>query len=234
MSKQDRQGVRSAVNLEQKWNFGKQFAEVMGVALDTQKNLTIAEATLNNKLTEQYSSLTRTTEQIQMEVDEVETEMGDVRDTITEQRTSLLETCESIVKTATDTLVEESDFATYKATKETEFATYSTGIEARVSEAEERIETVNGTLQEQLNTITKYFTFNVDGLTIGQENNPNKVVIDNDDITIFVQDKEVVTFKADGTGVIPDLRVTNTANILGLQFTQDSTHINIDFTGEVT
>lgn len=227
MSKQDRQGVRTSTDLERKWQFGKQFAEVMGIALDTQQNLTRTEAQLSSEMHEQYSSLTRTTEEIQSEV-------VDVRGSMEEQKTSILQTCESVVVTATSTLVEESEFDSYKTSQDASFSNYSSSIDARVSEAENRIENVNNTLQEQLNTIVKYFTFDVNGLTIGQDNNPNKVVIDNDDITIYVQDRAVVTFKADGTGVIPDLRVTHTANILGLQFTQDSTHINIDFTGEVT
>jgi hypothetical protein len=37
MSKQDRQGVRTASDFERKYNFGKRFAEVMGIATDAQK-----------------------------------------------------------------------------------------------------------------------------------------------------------------------------------------------------
>lgn len=37
MSKQDRQGVRQASDLEQKYQFGKTFAEIMGIATDAQK-----------------------------------------------------------------------------------------------------------------------------------------------------------------------------------------------------
>ena len=99
---------------------------------------------------------------------------------------------------------------------------------------EERRQIVDADLQEKFNTITKYFTFDVNGMTIGQVDNPNKVVIDNDDITILVGDKIVQTFKADGTGLIPILKVTTMANIMGLQITQDSTHINWDYVGEVS
>lgn len=37
MSKQDRQGVRTAADIERKYNFGKSFAEVMGIAKDAQE-----------------------------------------------------------------------------------------------------------------------------------------------------------------------------------------------------
>ena len=50
MSKQDRQGVRSASDIERKYNFGKSFAEVMGVAEKAVE--TAKEATkLDEKLT---------------------------------------------------------------------------------------------------------------------------------------------------------------------------------------
>ncbi len=202
MSKQDRQGVRTASDLEQKYQFGKQFAEIMGIALDTQKSVSEVESSLSQKMLEQETSITRDTEKILL--------------------------------TALEQYVETSDFEEFKKTLEAEFGVWSGGIFGRVSATEEAISGVDADLQEKFNTITKYFTFTVDGLTIGQVDNPNKVVIDNDDITILVGDKVVQTFKADGTGLIPILKVTQMANIMGLQITQDTTHINWDYTGEVT
>lgn len=202
MSKQDRQVARTASDLERKYNFGKQFAEIMGIALDAQKTVTEVESTLSDRILTMSTSFTRTVEEI--------------------------------VLSALKEYVGTDEFGEFKQKLETDFGVYAEGIGGRVSLAEERVEEVNGELQKQITEITKYFTFTVNGLTIGQVDNPNKVVIDNDDITIYVGDKEVVTFKADGTGLIPVLKVTTTANILGLQATQDSTHINIDYVGEVT
>lgn len=48
MSKQDRQGVRQASDLEQKYNFGKSFAEIMGVATDARKKAEEAQADFSN------------------------------------------------------------------------------------------------------------------------------------------------------------------------------------------
>lgn len=202
MSKQDRQGVRTASDLERKYQFGKQFAEIMGIALDAQKSVSEVESSLHNEILEQSTSITRNTEQILM--------------------------------SALAKYVEDSDFEEFKATLETEFGVWAGGIFGRVTSVEESIGKVDADLQEKFNTITKYFTFDINGMTIGQVDNPNKVVIDNDDITILVGDKIVQTFKADGTGLIPILKVTTMANIMGLQITQDSTHINWDYTGEVT
>lgn len=52
MSKQDRQGVRTATDLEQKYNFGKSFAEIMGIATDAQK-LAEEAAELDKNLTQE-------------------------------------------------------------------------------------------------------------------------------------------------------------------------------------
>lgn len=48
MSKQDRQGARTVADIEQRYNFRKSFAEVMGVAEETAKN---EASKLNEKLT---------------------------------------------------------------------------------------------------------------------------------------------------------------------------------------
>ena len=88
-------------------------------------------------------------------------------------------------------------------------------------------------MQEKFNTITKYFTFDINGLTIGQVDNPNKVVIDNDDVTILVNNEIVQTFKADGTALIPTLNISTMLNLLGLRISETSTHINCDYVGGV-
>lgn len=65
--KQDRQGVRTAADLERKYQFGKQFAEIMGIALDARDSVSVVESELRSQIVEQVTSLTRTTEQILME-----------------------------------------------------------------------------------------------------------------------------------------------------------------------
>ena len=61
MSKQDRQGVRTAAELERKYQYEKQFAEVMGIAIDTQKIASQVESKLLSEFREQMTSLTRDT-----------------------------------------------------------------------------------------------------------------------------------------------------------------------------
>lgn len=64
MSKQDRQGARTPQALEQKYQFGKQFAELMGIALDARESVDSLASTLRSEMLEQVTSITRNTEEI--------------------------------------------------------------------------------------------------------------------------------------------------------------------------
>lgn len=62
--KQDRQGVRTATDLEQKYQFGKKFAELMGIALDARESVDSLASTLRSEMMENVTSIIRDTEQI--------------------------------------------------------------------------------------------------------------------------------------------------------------------------
>lgn len=66
MSKQDRQGVRTPADLERKYQFGKTFAEILGIATDARESVDSLASTLRNEITENYTSIIRDTEQIIM------------------------------------------------------------------------------------------------------------------------------------------------------------------------
>ena len=118
-----------------------------------------------------------------------------------------------------------------RRTLKAELEVWAGGISGRVSKTETDIQNVDGDLQEKFNQITKYFTFDINGMTIGQVDNPNKVVIDNDEISILVNGGAVQRFDADGNALIPSLSVTGKLNLLGLQAEADATHINFDIVG---
>lgn len=77
MNRQDRQGVRTPADLEQKYQFGKRFAEIMGIALDAQKSITVIESELRSTILDQVTSITRDTEKIVMAAMESYVEKGD-------------------------------------------------------------------------------------------------------------------------------------------------------------
>lgn len=163
--------------------------------------------------------------------EDVDDELADIRQTVTEQYTTLFNDCQSIILSAVESKMESSAFESFKETLQAELQILSDGISGSVSAVTETLNTVNNDLQSKITEITKYFTFDIDGLTIGQVDNPNKVVIDNDQISILVNNVPVVDFKADGTALIPSLKVTSMFNCLGLQITEDENTINCDYVG---
>lgn len=69
-AKQDRQGVRSASDLERKYQFGKTFAELMGIANDARDKVDSVESSLQSELRETATSISRDTERIVMAASE--------------------------------------------------------------------------------------------------------------------------------------------------------------------
>ena len=80
MSKQDRQQVRTAAALEQKFNFGKTFSEMLGLINDARKSVDAVESTLRSEIKEQVTSITRDTERIVMAALESYVETGDLEE----------------------------------------------------------------------------------------------------------------------------------------------------------
>lgn len=92
---------------------------------------------------------------------------------------------------------------------------------------------INADLQAKYNNIAKYFSFDVNGLTIGAANNPNKVVIDNDEISILVNGIVVQKFDSEGRALIPELRVTRRFEMLDyVEERDDLGNVNCIYIGE--
>ena len=84
-AKQDRQGVRTATDLERKYQFDKRFAEVMGVATDARESAYEVESKLRSEILEQVTTLTRDTETIIMTALESyveESDLGELKATL--------------------------------------------------------------------------------------------------------------------------------------------------------
>lgn len=164
--------------------------------------------------------------------EDVEPELDEIRQAITEQNTSLTNTCEEIILEALKSYTKTGDFDSFKEATEAQLKLLSDQLELKFTKTLQQLETVNGELQEQLNTITKYFTFDVDGLIIGQVDNPKKISVDNDEINILVNDVPVQTFDADGNALIPSLKVTQEFNLFGYLINQDGNgNVNCEYVG---
>lgn len=68
--KQDRQGVRTASELERKYNFGKTFSEMIGLINESRDKVDSVESELRNEIIEQSTSITRNTEQIVIQAEQ--------------------------------------------------------------------------------------------------------------------------------------------------------------------
>lgn len=85
--KQDRQGVRTAPELERKYNFGKTFSEMLGLINESRDKVDSVESTLRDEIVKQSTSITRNTEQIVLDakkeisnrVDDISGELLDIK-----------------------------------------------------------------------------------------------------------------------------------------------------------
>lgn len=164
--------------------------------------------------------------------EDVDKELDDIRQTIHNQYTSIVKECERIILSAHDIYVDKGSYDEYKKALEAELSVLSTQISIKVKETVEYIDKVNDGLQSKYNNVVKYFTFNIDGVTIGAENNPNKVVIDNDEISILVNNVVVQKFDSHGKALIPELNVTRQIDMFGYQITEDDAgNVNCEYVG---
>ena len=154
--------------------------------------------------------------------DEITKTSNEFQEIVVEQHTTIMNDFEQIVFTALQSYTATGDFEAYKETVSLQLALLAEQMTLQFTETTKHIEDVNGVLQEQLNTITKYFTFDIDGLTIGEVDNPHKVVIDNDDISILVNGVVVQKFDAQGQALIPELNITKSLNLLGYVLEEDA------------
>ena len=148
--KQDRQPVRTAQQLEEKYKFGKQFAEILGIALDARDSVEVMGSELRHEILEQVTSITRYTEQIIMSALESYVDRSDLEEVKT--------TLESEFKV----MAENITMNFYQSTIKT------------------AIEDVDSDLQTTKEELEKHFEFSANGLTINGGENSMSLVIDND------------------------------------------------------
>ena len=90
--KQDRTAPRTVADIERKYNFGKSFADIMGLIDDTRDEVDSAYSELRDEITEQSTSLQRTTEEIVAKAvtkEEIANVYGDIDELRTEVETKM-------------------------------------------------------------------------------------------------------------------------------------------------
>lgn len=158
-------------------------------------------------------------------------DISEIQSTMMEQSTAVVTTCEEIILAALENYVESSNYESFKETVQSQLQIMAEQISLTFTEMNSQIENVNGDLQEKYNKITQYFTFDVEGMTIGQTDSPYKVVIDNDRYSMMVNDMEVLWI-ANGRVHTPEISVTNKMNLFGYLIDQDDNgNVNCEYVG---
>lgn len=156
---------------------------------------------------------------------------ADLHRKILEQNTAITQTCEEIILQALTSYTETGDFESFKETTEAQLKLLSDSMTLQFTQATESINAINASLQEQLNTITKYFTFDINGMTIGEVDNPYKVTIDNDRYSMTENGVEVFNV-ANGKVYSPEMKVTKTFEFLDYLAVKDENgFVSIDYVG---
>lgn len=172
-------------------------------------------------------------ESAEKEIAGSKTDINETKEMILEQSTSIVNTCEGILLAALKAYVEKSTYESFKETVETEMSVMAGELNLKFTQALTEIENVNGDLQEKFNTITKYFTFDINGLTIGQVDNPYKVVLDNDRYSMQVNGVEVLWIDAITQEIhTPEITITNRLTIMGYLIEEDvAGNVNCEYVG---
>lgn len=157
----------------------------------------------------------------------------ELHEAIIAQNTEMTNTCNAIVLAALESYSQTLGYDEFKRTVESQLALLSDEMTVKFTETITKIEDVNGDLQSKYNEITKYFTFEVDGLIIGQVDNPYKMVLDNDRFSMRVNGVEVLWIDAITQEVhTPDLSVTNRFEMLGYLIEEDANgNVNCEYIG---
>lgn len=161
----------------------------------------------------------------------IDEKASEITNIINEQNTSVTETCESIILEALKSYTETNNFESFKETVEAQLELLSNELTVKFNQTTEELVNLNDDLNSKFNTITKYFTFDINGLTIGQVDNPYKVVINNDRYSMTVNDEEVL-WLSNGQVHTPEISITKKINMFGYEINQDSAgNVNCGYVG---
>lgn len=163
--------------------------------------------------------------------DAINTKGEELTQTITEQCANVQTTCEAVILDALKSYTETDDFESFKKTVSSQLSLMADNMTVKFKKKTEEINKLNKDLSSKFNTITKYFTFDVNGLTIGQSDSPYKVIIDNDRYSMTVDGTEVMWI-ANGKVYTPEIDVAKAFRLFGYMIDQDANgNVNCGYVG---
>ena len=165
--KQDRQGVRTAADIERKYNlkWEKSFAEMMGISKDTRQSVDRVESEIRNELEQQLTSLTRDSERI--------------------------------IMAALESYVEATELESLRQTVSSELSVMAEKIAMNFESTVTQVTEINGDLQTVVENLQKHFEFTVDGLTIKAGDDEVKLILDNGVVYFEINGQRKTTLDPD-------------------------------------
>lgn len=173
--KQDRAGVRTAADLERKYNFGKTFSEILGLIDDSRDKVDSAASELRNEIKEQATAIRRDTEGIVAEATE---KIDGVSEKVAELELSADQFRVSVE--------EELDDIRNGVSVEIDADQLAIAVEKHLGEGVESVKTRTG------------YLFNAEGLTISQAGNEIENHINNSGMYVMRNGQEVLAADKDG------------------------------------
>lgn len=128
-------------------------------------------------------------DQLHLDLNRQATQIQELTFSVPTQITEAIQTAEKIILSATESLVETSDFETYKETVRAELELMAGQITLKFNETMDSVEEVNGDLQRTMETLYKHFEFNIDGLTVKAGEQAMSLRLDND-LVLFEKNGE--------------------------------------------
>ncbi len=118
-------------------------------------------------------------DQLQLELNRQQESLTELPQVVQMQITTAIQTSQEIIFEALERYVETSNFEEYQQTVSSQLEILAGEIALRFTETTERITDVDGDLQKTVETLSKYFEFGVDGLTIKAGENAMSLLLDN-------------------------------------------------------
>lgn len=110
---------------------------------------------------------------------DLDDEIGNIYTEIERAYTNATAAAEAIILEAVREYTRTSDFETFRQTVSAQLQLLSDQMTLQFSQVTEQLVDENNALQSQINSITKLFTFSVDGFTIGDPDSPYRQILDN-------------------------------------------------------
>lgn len=167
-AKQDRTAPRTVADFERRYNFGKSFAEIMGLIDDTREEVDSAYSALRNEVTEQSTELWRSTSEIVAKA---------------------TESVEQVEKNVNDSLeVVNDNISTLKSTVETKMTAeqVSITVQQEIAKGVDRVETTTG------------YVFDSEGLKINKEGSGMSNTLDNTGMYVKRDGVDILTANSEG------------------------------------